>query len=175
MARVLDYGALEVERGSVDCGVPNAEVVCESTYEQALEAALAEITGETGRCGVIVFEEGRVGVDIGAEAFADDEFGVWQLEPGVKIGSRSCLDTVIGPERLGPVRRLDGFVGLSARVSGGEGDVASRVPVLGEDDVLESLAEAVDEGDDLIAAIDGERATGAEVVLHIHDQQGVRR
>ena len=114
---ILDDDALEVERGSVDCGVTDTEVVCESTYEQPLEGALAEIARETGRRGVVVLEEGRVGIDVAAETFADNELGVWQLEPGVKIGSGSCLDAVIRPERLGSVHGFDGFEGLAARVS----------------------------------------------------------
>ncbi len=47
------------------------------------------------------------------------------------------------------------------------------VPVLGEDDVFEALGEAVDEGDDLVALGNGERAAGAEVVLDVDDEEGV--
>ena len=53
--------------------------------------------------------------------------------------------------------------------------MAARVPILGEDDVLESLAETVDDGDDLVSTVYCERAAGAEIVLDIHDQQGICR
>jgi hypothetical protein len=53
--------------------------------------------------------------------------------------------------------------------------VAARVPVLRENDVLESLAETVDERDDLIPSVYCERAAGAEVVLDIDHQQDVSR
>jgi len=47
------------------------------------------------------------------------------------------------------------------------------MPVLRENDVLEPRAEPVDDGDHLIAAIDGECAAGAEVILHIYYEQNV--
>ncbi len=47
------------------------------------------------------------------------------------------------------------------------------VPVLGEDDVLEVLRGAVDRVDDGIAVGNGERPAGAEVVLHVDDEEDV--
>ena len=49
------------------------------------------------------------------------------------------------------------------------------MPVLREDHVLETLGEPVHLGHDLVAVIDGECASGTEVVLEINDQQGVGR
>ena len=46
-----------------------------------------------------------------------------------------------------------------------------RVPVLGQDDVLEIMHELVDDGHDLVAARDGERAARAEIVLQIDNDQ----
>jgi len=83
------------------------------------------------------------------------------------------LKTVFGPEGLGTVREWDGLEGLFAGMSGSEGDVLRRVPVLGENDVIESLRESVDEGNDLISFGYGERSAGAEVVLEIDDQESV--
>jgi len=39
-----------------------------------VQVALAEVAGEAGGGHVVVFEEGRVAVDVAAEAFAEDEF-----------------------------------------------------------------------------------------------------
>jgi len=63
-------------------------------------------------------------------------------------------------------------------VCGGEGDVSGGVPVLGEDDVAEFFGESVDDGDDLVAFGNGERASdavrgGTEVVLDVDDEEGV--
>jgi hypothetical protein len=47
------------------------------------------------------------------------------------------------------------------------------VPVLGEDDVLEVLRDFVDGRDDRVSACDGKRPAGAEVVLHVDDEEDV--
>ena len=54
----------------------------------------------------------------------------------------------------------------------------SGVPVLGEDDVLEALGEAVDDGDDPVAFGDSECSaysinSRAEVVLDVDDEESV--
>ena len=97
----------------------------------------------------------------------------------MEIGARGVLNAVIGPEGLRAVGYVDDLVRLLA-VRGGEGDVLRRVPVLGEDDVLESAGEFIDDGDDLLAFGDGKRAAdsvdcGAEVVLHVDDEERVGR
>ena len=132
---------------AVDGGVADAEVVGEAAEEEAGEVALAEVAGEAGGGDVVVFEEGGVAVDVAAEAFAEDEFGVRDVESGVEGCAFGVLDGVIGPEGLGAVGGFDGFVGLFV-VGGGEGDVIGWVPVLGEDDVVEFFGEGVDDGDD---------------------------
>ncbi len=60
---------------------------------------------------MVVFEEGRVAIDFAAEAFAQDQLGVWEVEAGVEVGSAGALDAMIGPEGLGPVVDLDRFEG----------------------------------------------------------------
>ena len=47
------------------------------------------------------------------------------------------------------------------------------VPVLGEDDVIEVCSGAVNGGDDGVAVGDGQGAAGAEVILHVDDDEGV--
>src|ERR1035441_427118 len=88
-------------------------------------------------------------------------------------GARSVLDAMIRPQRLPAVGRCYRLVGLCAGVRAGKGDVAARVPVLGEDYMIESCGERVDGGDDLVAARNRQAAAGAEVVLQIDDQQRV--
>ncbi len=161
----------------VDGGVADAEVVGEAAEEEAGESAFAEVAGESGGSVVVVLEEGGVAVDVGAEAFAEDELGVGDVEGWVEGCAGGVLEAVIGPEGLGSVRGLDGVVGLLL-VRGGEGDVVGGVPVLGENDVVESLGEGVDGGHDVVGAGDGERSADAvegraEVVLEIDDEEGV--
>jgi len=127
---------------------------------------------------VVVFEKGGVAVDLAAEALAQDQFGMGDVEVGVKVCARSALDAVIGPEGLRAVGDFGGGEGRGTGVGRSERDVAGGVPVLGEDDVLEALAEAVDEGDDLVTIFDGERAAGsidggAEVVLDVDHEECV--
>ena len=85
---------------------------------------------------MVVFEEGGVAVDVAAEAFAEDEFGVGDVEGWVEGCAFGVLDDVLGPEGLGAVVGFDDFERLFV-VGCGEGDVLVRVPVLGEDDVVE--------------------------------------
>src|SRR5437763_9126779 len=53
----------------------------------------------------------------------------------------------------------------------GEGEVAWRVPVLGQDNMREAPGQPVDHRHDLVPPRHGERAAGTEIVLHIDDQQ----
>ncbi len=100
---------------AVDGGVADTEVVGEAAEEEAVQVAFAEVAGEAGGCGVVVFEEGGVAVDVAAEAFAEDEFGVGDVQVGVKGGAVGVLEDVIGPEGLGAVVGFDGFEGLLCR------------------------------------------------------------
>ena len=119
---VFDDDGFEAEVFAVDGGVADAEVVGEAAEEEAFQVALAQITGETGGGEVVVFEEGGVAVDVAAEAFAEDEFRVGDVEGRVEGCAFGVLEDVFGPESLGAVVDLDGFEGLFA-VCGGEGDV----------------------------------------------------
>lgn len=169
---VLDDEALEAKRGAVDGGEADTEVVGEAAEEEPLKATLAEVSGETGRGEVVVFEEGGVGVDVAAKAFAQDEFGVWDVEAGMEGCAGGILQAVFGPESLRTVGGLDRLEGLPV-VRGDEGDVLGGMPVLGEDDVVECLREGVDDGNNLIAFGYCEVPTRAEVVLDVDDEQSV--
>jgi hypothetical protein len=169
---VFDDDGFETECFAVDGGVANAKIVGQAAEEEALQVPLAEIASEAGWGGVVVFEEGGVAVDVAAEAFAEDEFGVGDEKRWVEGCSTGVLDDVLGPEDLGAVVDFDDLERLFV-VGGGEGDVLVRVPVLGEDDVVESFGEGVDDGDYGIAVGDAEVSAGHEVVLDVDDQEGV--
>ena len=49
--------------------------------------------------------------------------------------------------------------------------MSRRVPVLRQQDVVEARRDAVDDRDDLVAALDGERAAGQKVVLDVDDEK----
>jgi hypothetical protein len=69
---------------------------------------------------VIVFQEGGVGVDVAAEAFAEDKLGLRKIESWKEGGARSVLEAVFGPEGLWAIWGLDSLEGLFVRVGGGE-------------------------------------------------------
>jgi hypothetical protein len=157
---------------AVDGGVADAEVVGEAAEEETREVALAEVAGEAGGGAVVVFKEGGVAVDVTTEAFAEDQFGVGDVQRWVEGCAYSVLEDVFGPKGLGAVRGIDYFVGLF-RVGCREGDVLGGVPVLGEDDVVKFLGEGVDEGDDGVAVGYGQGAARHEIVLDVDDQESV--
>jgi len=170
---VFDDDDLEAQVLAVDGGEADAEVVGEAAEKEAGEFALAEVAGESGGGDVIVFEEGGVGVDVGAEAFAEDEFGLRQVESGMEGCAFGVLDGVIGPEGLGAVGGFYGFVELFV-VGGGERDVIFGMPVLGKDYVGEFCGEGVDGGDNAVAFFYFQGSAWAEVVLEVDDQKRVR-
>ena len=137
-----------------------------------MQVSLAEVACEACRGGVVVFEEGGVAVDVAAEAFAEDEFGVGDVQGWVERCAYGVLEDVFGPKGLGAVRGVDDFVGLF-RVGCREGDVLGGMPVLGEDDVVEFLGKGVDDGDDGVAVGHGQGAAGHEIVLDVDDEQSV--
>ena len=61
---------------------------------------------------MIVFEEGGVAVDVAAEAFAEDEFGVGDVQGWMEGCAFSVLEDMFWPEGLGAVVDLDGLEGL---------------------------------------------------------------
>ena len=170
---VFDDDALEVEGGTVDGGMSHAEVISQAAEEEAFQSALAQVTGQAGRREVIILQKRRVRVDVGAETFAHDEFGVGSFERGMEVRTRRPLNAVIRPERLRSVGNLNALVRLRTGMSAGEGDVTARMPVLSKHDVGELLRERVDDGYNFVAAWHGQRAAGTEVILKIDDQQGV--
>ena len=151
----------------------DAVVVGEAGEEDAPEAPLAEVAVEAGGRGVVVLKEGGVGIDVGAEALAQDELGLGEMERGVKLGAGRALDAVIGPECLDAVAQLNLLKGLAGAVAGGEGGVALGVPVLREEDVVKEWRDSMDDGNDSVALGHGQRAARAEVVLDVNSEEDV--
>ncbi len=169
---VFEDDGFEAEGFAIEGGEADAKIVGKAGEEEAGEAALAQVAGESGWGGVVVFEEGGVAVDVRAEAFAEDELDMGHGEGGVEGGAGGIVEAVVGPEGLGAVGGGDLLVGGFV-VGAGEGDVLGWVPVLGEEDVGEPGGEGVDGGEDFIAAGDGEGAAGHEVGLEIDEEEGV--
>jgi hypothetical protein len=171
---VFNDDGFEAEVVAVDGGVADAEVIGEAAEEETFEAALTEIAGEPRGGAVVVFEEGGVAVDVAAEAFAEDEFGVGDVQVWVEGCAFGVLDGVLGPEGLRAVRGLVELV-VWLVVGGREGDVSGGVPVLRKDDVSEFFGESVDDGNDLVAVRYCQVAAGHEVVLNVNDEECVAR
>jgi hypothetical protein len=95
------------------------------------------------------------------------------MKRSMKLRAVAALDTMVRPQRLLAITKLYLLEGPLPRVGTGERPMAGWVPVLGEDDVLEERRDFVDDGDDFIAARDGELPAGAEIVLHVDDDEEV--
>jgi len=54
-----------------------------------------------------------------------------------------------------------------------EGAVARRMPVLRQHDMVETLTEAIDDRHHGVAISNRQRTVGAEIILHIDDQQHI--
>ena len=165
----------KAEAARVESGVADTVVVGETGEEDASEIVLAQIVGKTSRRGAVILEEGRIGIDLRAEAFAQDQLGLRELERRMKLRAARALHAMRRPERLRAVRELDGFVGLFAGMRRGKGRMIGRMPVLSKNDVLESRRDAMDGRDDLVAAGNGERAAGAKIILHVDNEEDVVR
>src|SRR5579863_6070698 len=94
-AGVAQDERFEAETAGVECGVADAVVVGEAGQEDAGEVAFAQVSAEAGGGGAVILEEGGVGVDGAAKAFAEDEFGAGELECGMEVGSARALDAVV--------------------------------------------------------------------------------
>ena len=88
------------------------------------------------------------------------------------VSAGSLLEAVVGPEGLRAVGGFYDFVWGFVWVGAGEGDVGGRVPVLGEEDVVEAGGERVDEREDFVAAVDGEGSARHEVWLEVYEEEG---
>jgi hypothetical protein len=55
----------------------------------------------------------------------------------------------------------------------GEGAIAGRMPILGQRDMVEAFGEAIDDRHHGITVGNSKRAAGAEIVLHVDNQQQI--
>src|SRR5262245_47402392 len=101
------------------------------------DPALAEIAGETRRRRSVVLEKGGIAVDPGAKALAQDQFAPRSVEMGVKSGTSRALDAMIRPQCLFAIVHLDRLEGPFARMARCETRMVGRMPVLGQDQMLE--------------------------------------
>ncbi len=97
------------------------------------------------------------------------------VERGVQRRARRTLDAVIVPQDLRPVRQAHRLEWGAAGMRGREGEVPARVPILRQHDMGERRGEAVDERHDLIAARNGKRTAGHEIILHVDNEQHIAR
>src|SRR5262249_35902559 len=95
------------------------------------------------------------------------------LQVLAEFGSWCSLHAMIGPQNLRAVRNSDRLVWAAARMRRGEREVAGRMPVLGQHDMPKARGQFVHERNDLVAARNGQAPPGAEVVLHVDNQQHV--
>jgi hypothetical protein len=51
--------------------------------------------------------------------------------------------------------------------------MAGRMPILGQHHMLKALRKPIDDGDDRVAISNRESAAGAEIVLHVDDEQQI--
>jgi hypothetical protein len=93
------------------------------------------------------------------------------VEPRVKLRTGRTLHAVIGPKVLSTVSCLDRIGERLQPMRAGKRDVAGRVPVLRQYDVIETGSECVDARDDLLSAGDRKGTAGEEVTLHVDDQK----
>ena len=87
-------------------GVANAKIQRQTRQEGSGKATFAQISGQPCRNLVVVFEERRIGIDLRMVALAQDQFGLGNIERGVKFRAPRALDAVIGPKNLRPVGGL---------------------------------------------------------------------
>ncbi len=172
-ASIAHHDRGDAEAAGVERRIGHAVVVGESGEKHAGEIALAKVSGQTGRGGAVVFKECGIGVDPGAKAFAEDQLCLGQVERGVKLRAARSLDAVIGPECLLAITDLYLLEGPLSRVGAREGLMVGRVPVLCEADVLEERRDPVDDGNDVVAARDGQLPAGAEVILDVDDEEEI--
>jgi hypothetical protein len=62
---------------------------------------------------------------------------------------------------------------MLALMGAGERVVARRMPVLGEDNVLEEWRDAMNDRDDSISVGDSKGPAGTEIILYIDDEQNI--
>ena len=90
-AGVAQDERVEAEAARVESGVADAIVVGKAGKEDAREAALAQIAGKASGRGAVVLKECRIGINLRAEAFAQDQLGSRELRARDGTPRLACL------------------------------------------------------------------------------------
>src|SRR5262245_5570602 len=141
----------------------------------AREPALAQIARKPRRRFPVVFEEGRIRIDVQPESLAQDERSVGDSKRGMQPGARRSLDAMVRPERLQAIARLNRLIGTSAGMRGSKGAMPRRMPVLCQDNVVELAGKPVDGCKDFAALRHRKLAARTKIILNIDDQKDVGR
>ena len=172
-AGILDHDRLKALPRGVQGRIVNAKIGRQPTQEDPREVPLLQVFGKPRRGLAVVFKEGGIGIDLGPKSLLDHFFRMGKVQVRVEGRAPGFLDAMVGPKHLRAVIHVNGVIRRLSLVGRGERRMALRVPILGQDDAGERPAQTVDDGNDPVAIGHGQRAAGAEVILHIDDDQDV--
>lgn len=162
---------VEARVARVDRGPGDAKIGSETSNKDRVDLALLEVARQTGASFFVCFQESRVAVDIVVEAFANDQFGLRNIDILGNCRTFGALNAMIRPQHLIAIGELDHFEGFLAFVAGCERNVMCGVPILRHHHVFETLGDAVDDRDYLIAVFDRQTAARQETILHVDNDQ----
>ena len=123
---------------------------------------------------MVILKESRVGVDVYTEAFPQNQFRLWQVQPSMQSRAFRPLHAVVRPQRLLSIGRCDAIVGLAAIVCTGKRNVPRRVPVLRKQNVPKPRSDLLNHRNHFIAVRNCKRAARTKVILYINDEQDIR-
>jgi hypothetical protein len=109
----------------------------------------------------------RVAVDVLAEAFADDQVGLRNLDVLGDLRAFGVLHAMVRPQHLVTIANLDRLERLLVWIAGRERHVVWRMPVLRHHHIVETFGDAVDYRNNLIAIFQRARITAGAVLPHI--------
>ncbi len=148
MQRDVESLAAGVERGGA-----HADVEGEPGHVEVGDLAGAQHLGQAADL------EGRVALVVGRLPRVEDHVDLRPVEAGVELGAGRPLDAVRRPRAALAIER----------------PMVGRMPVARGHDERGLGGQLGHERDDLVAALHGQRAAGAEVVLEVDDEQRVHR
>src|SRR5207247_2138697 len=99
-ASILDHDHGKALAARVLGRVAYAEIEREPRNEHSRQAPLAQITGKAGGGLAVILVEGGVGIDPRAEALAQNELGVRNLQVVVELRTGGALNAMIRPQDL---------------------------------------------------------------------------
>ena len=112
----LNEHGRKAEPARVHGRVIDAKISSQPDQEDSLQAALSQVTSQTGGRSPIVLIECRIGIDFAAESFADHQFRSLGFQLRMKGSPRRTLDTMIGPKGLFSIWHANDIEWSRARV-----------------------------------------------------------